>query len=126
MNQRQKGRVIMMKHENVEKVIIVEGKSDKQKLKEVISEPVTIICTNGTISTSKLDQLVDDLLGKDVYILADSDDAGDKLRKQFRKEFPEALHLFVDKMYREVAASPTAHIASVLLAANIDVHSKYL
>lgn len=112
----------------VEKVIIVEGKTDKQKLKEVISErePVTIICTNGTISTSKLDQLVDELLGKDVYILADSDDAGDKLRKQFRKEFPEALHLFVDRTYREVAASPSAHIASILLAANIDVHSKYL
>lgn len=125
MNQRQKGRVIVMNAE-IEKVIIVEGKTDKQKLKEVISEPVTIICTNGTISTSKLDQLVDDLLGKDVYILADSDDAGDKLRKQFRKEFPEALHLFVDRTYREVAASPSAHIASILLAANIDVHSKYL
>ena len=122
MNQRQKGRVIVMNVE-IEKVIIVEGKSDKQKL---ISEPVTIICTNGTISTSKLDQLVDDLFGKDVYILADSDDAGDKLRKQFRKEFPEALHLFVDRTYREVAASPSAHIASILLAANIDVHSKYL
>ncbi|VWA44195.1 Toprim domain protein, partial [Bacillus altitudinis] len=125
VNQRQKGRVIVMNVE-IEKVIIVEGKSDKQKLKEVISEPVTIICTNGTISTSKLDQLVDDLFGKDVYILADSDDAGDKLRKQFRKEFPEALHLFVDRTYREVAASPSAHIASILLAANIDVHSKYL
>lgn len=125
MNQCQKGRVIVMNVE-IEKVIIVEGKSDKQKLKEVISEPVTIICTNGTISTSKLDQLVDDLFGKDVYILADSDDAGDKLRKQFRKEFPEALHLFVDRTYREVAASPSAHIASILLAANIDVHSKYL
>lgn len=125
MNQRQKGRVIVMNVE-IEKVIIVEGKTDKQKLKEVISEPVTIICINGTISTSKLDQLVDDLLGKDVYILADSDDAGDKLRKQFRKEFPEALHLFVDRTYREVAASPSAHIASILLAANIDVHSKYL
>ncbi|OLP65167.1 hypothetical protein BACPU_17010 [Bacillus pumilus] len=117
---------MMMKHVDVEKIIIVEGKTDKQKLKEVISEPVTIICTNGTISTSKLDQLVDDLLGKDVYILADSDDAGDKLRKQFRREFPEALHLFVDKMYREVATSPSAHLASILLAANIDVHSKYL
>ncbi|MDM5299400.1 toprim domain-containing protein [Bacillus pumilus] len=115
-----------MKHVDVEKIIIVEGKTDKQKLKEVISEPVTIICTNGTISTSKLDQLVDDLLGKDVYILADSDDAGDKLRKQFRREFPEALHLFVDKMYREVATSPSAHLASILLAANIDVHSKSL
>ncbi|MGE6630003.1 toprim domain-containing protein [Bacillus sp. NPDC077027] len=126
MNQCQKGQVIVMKHLEIEKVIIVEGKSDKQKVKEVISEPVTIICTNGTISTSKLDQLVDELFGKEVYILADSDDAGEKLRKQFRKEFPEALHLFIDKMYREVATSPSAHLASVLLAANIDVHSKYL
>ena len=32
------------------KVIIVEGKSDKKKVQQVIAEPVNIICTHGTMS----------------------------------------------------------------------------
>ncbi|GMB09050.1 toprim domain protein [Thermolongibacillus altinsuensis] len=110
----------------IEKVIIVEGRSDKKKLESIISEPVEIICTNGTLSTARLDELVDELYDKDVYILVDSDEAGEKLRKQLRHEFPKAEHLYIDKMYREVAAAPKHHIAVVLLSANIDVHAQYL
>jgi toprim domain protein len=110
----------------MERVIIVEGKSDKKKVENIITEPIEIICTNGTISTSKLDELIERLFNKEVYILADSDDAGDKLRKQFKREFPEAEHLYIDKMYREVATAPEHHIATVLLSANIDVDVKFL
>lgn len=110
----------------LEKVIIVEGKSDKRKVETVVNEPVEIICTNGTLSLSKLDELVDYLFDKDVYILVDSDEAGEKIRKQFKREFPEASHLYIDKMYREVASAPDQHIASILLSANIDVQAKYL
>jgi toprim domain protein len=110
----------------VEKVIIVEGRSDKKKLESIIKEPVEIICTNGTISYAKLDELIDELYNKEVFILVDSDEAGEKLRKQFRREFPEAEHLYIDRMYREVAAAPKQHIATVLLSANIDVHAEYL
>jgi toprim domain protein len=110
----------------LEKVIIVEGRSDKKKVESIISEPITIICTNGTISTSKLDELIEELYNKDVYILVDADDAGEKLRKQFRREFPEAEHLYIDKMYREVATAPEQHIATVLLGANIDVDAAFL
>ena len=78
----------------VEKVIIVEGKSDKKKVLNVINEQIEIICTNGTISLSKLDELIEHLFNKDVYILVDADDAGEKLRKQFKREFPEAEHLY--------------------------------
>ncbi|MDP4163903.1 MAG: toprim domain-containing protein [Bacillota bacterium] len=110
----------------VDKVIIVEGTSDKRKVKNIVKEPVEIICTNGTISTSKLDELIDFLEDKEVYILVDADDAGEKLRKQFKREFPEAAHIYIDKMYREVATAPRQHLATVLLGANIDVHSEYL
>lgn len=110
----------------LEKVIIVEGKSDKRKLMDVINENVEIICTNGTISLTKLDELIDVYFNKDVYVLVDSDEAGEKLRKQFKREFPEASHLYVDKMYREVASAPEQHIASILLSANIDVQAKFL
>lgn len=109
-----------------EKVIIVEGKSDKTKVKSIIREPVEIICTNGTISITKLDELIDTLFDKDVYILVDADSAGEKLRKQFRREFPEAEHLYIDRMYREVATAPEHHLATVLLGANIDIYTQYL
>ncbi|MDQ0229682.1 toprim domain-containing protein [Metabacillus malikii] len=110
----------------VEKVIIVEGKSDKKKILTVVNEPLEIICTNGTISMAKLDELIDELYDKDVYILVDADDAGDRLRKQFKREFPEASHLYIDRAYREVATAPDQHVASVLLSANIDVNAKFL
>lgn len=108
------------------KVIIVEGSSDKRKVQTVLKESVEIICTNGTIGVSKLDELVDSLFNKDVYILVDADASGEKLRKQFKREFPEANHLYIDKMYREVATAPENHLATVLIGANIDVHAEYL
>lgn len=116
----------MVAFDDIEKVIIVEGRSDKKKVETVVNEPVEIICTNGTISISKLDELIEHLFNKDVYILVDADRAGDKLRKQFKREFPEAQHLFIDKTYREVATCPEQHIATVLLSANIDVHAEFL
>jgi toprim domain protein len=103
------------------KVIIVEGTSDKRKVKSILNEPIDVICTNGTISLSKLDELVDELMDKEVYILVDADESGEKLRKQFKRELPEAVHLYIDKMYREVATAPSYHVATVLLSANIDV-----
>ncbi|MDP4086351.1 MAG: toprim domain-containing protein [Bacillota bacterium] len=110
----------------IEKVIIVEGTSDKKKVKSIIKEPVEIVCTNGTISITKLDELIESLEDKEVYVLVDADEAGEKLRKQFKRELPEAEHLYIDKMYREVATAPEQHLATVLLAANIDVYTEYL
>jgi toprim domain protein len=110
----------------VEKVIIVEGTSDKRKVLNVVNEPVEIICTNGTISLTRLDEMIDELFYRDVYVLVDSDESGDRLRKQFKRELPEAAHLFIDRMYREVATAPDQHVAAVLLSANIDVQAKYL
>ncbi|MDZ5472156.1 toprim domain-containing protein [Bacillus sp. 31A1R] len=115
-----------MNDSQAEKVIIVEGTSDKRKVKNIVKEEVEIICTNGTMGISKLDDMIDSLYGKDVYILVDADEAGEKLRKQFKREFPEAEHLYIDKMYREVASSPEHHLATVLLSANIDVYAQYL
>jgi toprim domain protein len=111
---------------DVDKIIIVEGKSDKIRIQQIITEPIHIICTNGTISVTKLDELVEDIFDKEVYILVDSDDSGEKLRRLFKREFPEAEHLYIDRMYREVASAPYHHIATVLLSANIDINTQYL
>lgn len=105
----------------MKKVIVVEGTSDKRKVKAIIDEEVEIICTNGTLSTTRLDELIDELYEKDVYILVDSDDSGEKIRKQLRRELPHATHLYVDKVYREVEATPSQHLAFVLSEAHIEV-----
>ncbi|MDG4657105.1 toprim domain-containing protein [Ectobacillus antri] len=110
----------------VEKVIIVEGKSDKKKIATLIKEPVEIVCTNGTISLSKLDDMIEQFFDKEVYVLVDADEAGEKLRKQFKREFPHAEHLYIDRSYREVATAPVQHLASVLLGADIDIYTEYL
>ncbi len=116
----------MMNDSYVDKVLIVEGKSDKNKVKRIVKEPVEIICTNGTISITKLDELIEFLENKDVYILVDADFSGEKLRKQLKREFPQAEHLYIDRMYREVATAPVQHLATVLIGANIDVHTEFL
>jgi toprim domain protein len=116
----------MMNDSYVDKVLIVEGKSDKNKVKKIVKEPVEIICTNGTISITKLDELIEFLEDKDVYILVDADFSGEKLRKQLKREFPQAEHLYIDRMYREVATAPVHHLATVLLGANIDVYTEFL
>jgi toprim domain protein len=109
-----------------EKVIIVEGSTDRKRVQAVLNESVEIICTNGTISLTKLDELVDALENKEVYILADADESGEKLRKQLRREMPNAFHLYIDRTYREVANAPGYHLATVLLAANMDVKAEFL
>ncbi|MDV2687560.1 hypothetical protein RYX56_24740, partial [Alkalihalophilus lindianensis] len=68
----------------VDKVLIVEGKSDKDKVQRIVNEPIEIICTNGTISHTKLDEWIEFLDDKEVFILVDADTAGEKLRKLFR------------------------------------------
>ena len=60
----------------VNKVIIVEGKSDKKRVQQVIAEPANIICTHGTMSIDKIDNMIETLYDKQVYVLADSDDEG--------------------------------------------------
>ncbi len=119
-------QVKKMKMDELEKVMIVEGKTDKEKIESVLNEPVRIICTNGTISQLKLEELADELYDKDVYVLVDADESGEKLRKQLKREFNEACHLYIDRAYKEVAAAPRHHIASVLLRANLNVHTIFL
>ncbi|NSL52948.1 toprim domain-containing protein [Calidifontibacillus erzurumensis] len=111
-----------------EKVIIVEGKSDKKKIAQILRDPVEIICTNGTVSIQKIEEIVDefDLFHKEVYILADADYAGEKLRKQFKKELPNAIHIYIDKMFREVANTPDYYLALALLSKNFNVNPKFL
>ncbi|MBM7675921.1 toprim domain-containing protein [Gracilibacillus alcaliphilus] len=110
------------------KLIIVEGRSDKEKVARIVEEQLEIVCTNGTINVERLEGLIEsfEMDDRDVYILVDEDAAGKKLRKQLSKELPHAAHIYVDKSYREVAATPESELAVALLAAHIKINPIYL
>lgn len=110
------------------KIIIVEGLTDKRELEKVIDDHVTIICTNGTLGVEKFDELLEtyDLDMREVYIFVDEDKSGIKLRKQLARELPHAEHIFISSEYKEVATTPGDVLAMALAAKNIVVHPFFL
>jgi toprim domain protein len=111
-----------------EKIIIVEGLTDKRELDKVIAEDLTIICTNGTLGVEKFDELLEEyeLDHKEVYILTDEDEPGIRLRKQLAGELPHAEHIYVSSEYREVATTPGHVLATALLGKHIKVDPFFL
>ncbi|MDU6184006.1 MAG: toprim domain-containing protein, partial [Staphylococcus epidermidis] len=73
-----------------------------------------IICTHGTMSIDKIDNMIETLYDKQVYVLADSDDEGEKIRKWFKRYLSESEHIYVDKTFCEVAKCPQNYLAHVL------------
>jgi toprim domain protein len=104
-----------------EKYIVVEGKTDKEKIAPLIDEPVQILCTHGTVGFEQMEQLIDFLENKEVYILVDADDAGNKLRRQLQQELPNAKHLYIRKMHKEVARTPEEDLKRVLENAHFQI-----
>ncbi|MEN1969756.1 toprim domain-containing protein [Lentibacillus sp. N15] len=116
-----------MIHES-DKVIIVEGLTDKKQINKVITEDLEIVCTNGTLGVERFDELLYtyDLDNKDVFILVDEDESGIKLRKQLARELPHAKHLYVSSEFREVATTPEQVLATILAGKRIDVNPIFL
>lgn len=103
------------------RVIIVEGKTDKQRLQQLLDEPVEIACTFGTLGLDKLEQLIAEFSDDEVCVLLDADHAGDKARRLFKQEFPNVRHLYTHRMYREVATTPLNVLAQILEGAHFAV-----
>lgn len=104
------------------RVIIVEGKTDKQRLQQLLDEPVEIACTYGTLGLDKLEELILKFGDDEVCVLLDADDAGDKARRLFKQEFPNVRHLYTHRMYREVATTPLNVLAQILENAHFAVN----
>ena len=97
-----------------EKVLIVEGIKDRKQVKRVLDESVDVICTYGTLSEEKLETLILPIEDKDVYILVDADEAGETLRKQLKRELPNATHLYTKKGYGQVETTPINFLSELL------------
>ncbi|MCF6093090.1 toprim domain-containing protein [Microaerobacter geothermalis] len=108
------------------KVIIVEGKTDKERLMSILNEPVEIVCTFGTLGDDKIEEMILPLQEEEVYILVDADDSGNKLRNQLKRELPNARHLYTRKMYKEVARTPIEYLAKLFAEAHFEINESLL
>ncbi|MGK9044932.1 toprim domain-containing protein [Mammaliicoccus vitulinus] len=98
----------------IKKVIIVEGISDKKRVEEVLNDRVHIICTHGTMGIEKMDELLEESYGSQVYVLVDQDKEGKRIRKWFKKYMSESHHIHIDSTFSEVARCPRHYLSNVL------------
>ncbi|CAM3639781.1 toprim domain-containing protein [Marinicrinis lubricantis] len=101
-------------------VIIVEGKNDKSRLKRLVTPEVEIICTFGTLSTERVEELKQRVREKDIFIFTDNDPSGKKIRGILRDHFPDAEHLYTKKGYAGVEGTPDEYLIQQLEKAELD------
>jgi toprim domain protein len=109
-----------------DKVLIVEGNSDKHHVEEVLNEPVQIICTFGTMGVAKLDDILNQIAVNDIYVLTDADNEGRKIRQWFKRHLSESRHIYIDSRFGEVARCPKDYLAAVLYRQGFQVNSRYM
>ncbi len=98
-----------------ERIMIVEGKTDRDRLQAVLAEDVKILCTYGTYSSNRVEELKEQIdSAADLYIFTDEDESGKKLRKLLQDDFPDAIHLHTTKEFAEVANTPLEVLAEIL------------
>jgi len=111
-----------------DRIIIVEGLSDKRHIEKVLKENIPIICTYGTFGVEKFDEMLEkyQLDFREVYIFVDADEPGRELRKQLKRELPHASHLYIPDEWVEVETAPEKWIAMELVKYNFQIHPVYL
>jgi len=110
------------------KVIIVEGSSDRKRIKKILKEEVDILCTFGTFGIEKFDEMLEeyDLDFRDVYIFVDADEPGEKLRKQLNAELSHATNLYIPEEHIEVEYTPYNILAIELLKHHFEIEPAFL
>lgn len=93
----------------MEEVIIVEGKNDRQRLREIV-QGIDIFCTFGTPSQQTIEILKDTVGDRHVFIFTDHDSSGKRIRAMLRDAFPDSDQLYTKKGYAGVEGTPVEHI----------------
>lgn len=97
-----------------EKCIIVEGRSDVQKIQALLAEPVMLICTHGTKDEEALLEMLEPYEMYDFYTFFDHDYTGDYLRKMIRRTYSEAVQFDLPDPYIGVAEAPNQVVRAIL------------
>lgn len=101
--------------------LIVEGRSDKEKLSRIVASHIHIICTNGTKDEEALIELLEPFEGSVLFTFFDRDKSGEYLRKQMRRVYSEATQLMLPAPFIEVAETPEVVLRPILKKVKIDL-----
>lgn len=105
--------------------IIVEGKNDRLKLRELLHPDIAILCTFGTPGTDRVEQLKQEIGERPVFIFTDNDVSGRKIRAILSEAFPDAEHLYTRKEYAGVEGTPEDYLIQRLEKAELDSYVLY-
>ncbi|WP_337926702.1 toprim domain-containing protein [Paenibacillus caui] len=105
--------------------IIVEGKNDRGKLRRLLSPEINIVCTFGSMSSLKLEQLRKQVGNDEVYLFMDNDSSGKKIRAILRDAFPDAEQIYTRKGYAGVEGTPDEYVIAQLEKAGLEEFIMY-
>lgn len=100
--------------------IIVEGKNDRSKVRRLLNPEIQIVCTYGTLNTTRLESLRKEIKDSEVYLFMDNDSSGKRIRGVLRDAFPDAGHIYTRRGYRGVEGTPDEYIISQLEKAGLE------
>lgn len=106
-------------------IIIVEGKNDRSKLRRLLHEDITILCTFGTLNSNKVESLRKHVKNSEVYLFMDNDPSGKRIRGVLRDTFPDAVHIYTRKGYAGVEGTPDEYIIAQLEKAGLEEYINY-
>ncbi|MBE1444527.1 toprim domain-containing protein [Paenibacillus sp. OAS669] len=105
--------------------IIVEGKNDKSRLRRLLLEEVTILCTFGSLNTDRLEDLKKKVGTSEVYLFTDNDSSGKKIRAILRDTFPDAEQIYTRRGYAGVEGTPDEYLIQQLEKAGLEEYIIY-
>ncbi|MFI2857840.1 DNA primase [Paenibacillus sp. JSM ZJ436] len=105
--------------------IIVEGKNDRSRLRRLLTPEIEIVCTFGTLNTTRLETLHKQIRHEDVYLFMDNDSSGKKIRGILRDSFPDAEHIYTRRGYAGVEGTPDEYLVAQLEKAGLEEYIVY-
>lgn len=106
-------------------IIIVEGKNDRTKLRQFVSDEIQIICTYGTLNTKKMERIKKQVSDQEVYIFTDNDASGKRIRAALFDLFPDAYPIYTRRGYAGVEGTPDEYMIQQLEKAGLKDYILY-
>ncbi len=109
-----------METNDAKPVIIVEGKNDRIRLRELLQDDeISILCTYGTPGTGRIEEIKNEVGDRMVYIFTDNDRSGARIRGALREALPDAEHIYTHKGYAGVEGTPNEYLIERLEKAGL-------
>jgi toprim domain protein len=105
--------------------IIVEGKNDKSRIKQIVTREILVLCTFGTPGVATLEMLKKQVDDRQVFVFTDNDSSGKRIRGILSDVFPDAEQIYTRKGYAGVEGTPEEYLIQQLEKAGLEEYIIY-